>query len=226
VLLLGVTPEIYHLPWPTGTDFLAVDHTQAMIDTVWPGPEEEVRCTDWLALALPQGSRDLAFCDGGLHLLAYPYDQRRLVRLLRGILSDRGLCILRLYVPPPQGESPDSVLKDLVERRIPNVNILKLRLCMSLQENATEGVALESVWQVIHGAAPNLDEVAVRIGWPAERMLAIEAYRGSTARYHFVSVDQVSELFCGSPGGFEMHRLCVPAYELGDQCPTIVLWRS
>ena len=31
VLLLGVTPELYHLPWPNGTDFLAVDRTPSMI---------------------------------------------------------------------------------------------------------------------------------------------------------------------------------------------------
>ena len=29
VLLLGVTPEIYRLPWPAGHDLLAVDHTPA-----------------------------------------------------------------------------------------------------------------------------------------------------------------------------------------------------
>jgi hypothetical protein len=203
-----------------------VDHTQAMIDTVWPGPEEDVRCTDWLALALPESSRDLVLCDGGLHLLAYPHEQRRLVRLLRGVLSDQGLCILRLYVPPPQRESPDTVLKDLLEGRIPNLNVLKLRLCMSLLDSAAEGVELGTVWQVIHGVAPDLERLAARIGWPVEHMLAIDAYRGSTARYHFVSVDQVSELFCGSPGGFEMRGLCVPVYELGDRCPTIVLRRS
>lgn len=46
VLLLGVTPEIYGLPWPEGTDFLAADRTQAMIDVVWPGPRDAARHTD------------------------------------------------------------------------------------------------------------------------------------------------------------------------------------
>ena len=226
VLLLGVTPELYRLPWPTGTDFLAVDRTQAMIDTVWPGPREAVRCTDWLALALPDGSRDIVLCDGGLHLLAYPHEQQRLVRLLRAVLSDHGLCILRLYVPPPQRESPDTVLTDLLEGRIPNLNTLKLRLEMSLLEGAAAGVELGTVWRVVHEMAPDLAALASRIGWPVDHMLAINTYRGSTARYYFVTVDQVSELFCGSPGGFEVRRLSVPSYELGEQCPTIVLQRS
>ena len=34
VLSLGVTPELYFLPWPKGTDLLAVDRTPSMIDAV------------------------------------------------------------------------------------------------------------------------------------------------------------------------------------------------
>jgi hypothetical protein len=74
VLAFGVTPEIYRLRWPKGTNFLAVDHTQAMIGAVWP---KTVQCTEWLALSLPKNSRD--------------------------ILSDNGMCIFRLYVPPTAG---------------------------------------------------------------------------------------------------------------------------
>jgi len=225
VLLLGVTPELYRLPWPKGTDFLAVDGARAMIDTVWPGPKENVQCTEWLAMALPDGSRDIVLCDGGLHLLAYPQEQRRLVCLLRRVLSDHGLCVFRLYVPPARRESPDVVLKDLLEGRIANLNILKLRLGMSLMGSAAEGVELETVWRAVARLTPRLEGLASRIGWPVEHMLAINAYRGSTARYCFVTVKQIRDLFCGSPGGFEVQRLHVPTYELGEQCPTVVLQR-
>jgi hypothetical protein len=225
VLLLGVTPELYRLPWPKGTDFLAVDRTQAMIDLVWPGPKEAAKCTDWLALALPDGSRDVVLCDGGLHLLAYPREQRQLARLLGGILSDQGLCILRLFVPPPQRESPDAVLEDLLAGRVPNLNVLKLRLWMSMLDGAEKGVELGAVWNAIHEAAPDPAELASRIGWPLEHMRVINAYRGSAVRYHFVTVDKALDMFCNSPGGFEVHSVRVPSYELGGQCPTVVLRR-
>jgi len=225
VLALGVTPEIYRLRWPEGTDFLAVDHTQAMIDAVWPGPKKTVQCTEWLALSLPKNSRDIVLCDGGLHLLAYPWEQQQLVHILRDILSDNGMCILRLYVPPPQQGSPDAVIKDLLEGRIPNLNILKLRLGMSLLKSVAEGVELGGVWRLIYEVAPDLEGLAAKIGWSLEHMLAINAYRGSTARYYFATVDQVSELFCDNPGGFESHRRRVPSYDLGERCPTIVLKR-
>ena len=37
VLILGVTLQLFNLPWPHETNFLAVDSNQAMIDIVWPG---------------------------------------------------------------------------------------------------------------------------------------------------------------------------------------------
>jgi hypothetical protein len=224
-LLLGVTPDIYRLPWPEGTDVLAVDRSQAMIDIVWPGPKDAVLCTDWLSMALPDNSRDIAFCDGGLNLLSYPQEQQKLVHILRSLVSDKGLCIFRLFVPPQQRESPDAVLHDLIEGKIANLNILKLRLAMSLQVTAAKGVELNKIWRALHEIAPDLGGLAEKIGWPVEHMMAINMYRGSTARYSFGTVDQVHDLFCDS-GGFKLRCLHVPSYELGERCPTIVLQRE
>jgi hypothetical protein len=96
---------------------------------------------------------------------------------------------------------------------------------MSLLDSAAQGVELGTVWRAIHEVAPDLEGLASRIGWPVEHMLVINTYRGSTNRYHFVTVDQVCGMFCRNPGGFEVHSLRVPSYELGEQCPTLVLRR-
>ncbi len=225
VLLLGVTPELYHLPWPEGTDFLAVDRTPEMIDYVWPGPEDGVSCIDWRRMMLPGCSRDIVLCDGGLHLLAYPEEQRRLARLLKEIVSDRGLCIFRLYVPPPCRENPESVLRDLMDGRISSLNIFKLRLGMSLSNSTAEGVELDAVWRALHDATPDLGRLASRLDWPLEHIMAINTYRGSKARYYFSTLDQVSDLFCDGQGGFEIYRVRLPTYDLGDRCPTLILKR-
>jgi len=225
VLLLGVTPELYHLPWPEGTDFFAVDRTPEMIDCVWPGPKGRVLCIDWRSMMLPEHSRDIVLCDGGLHLLAYPEEQRRLARLLKGIVSDRGLCIFRLYVPPPCREYPESVLMDLMDGRISSLNILKLRLGMSLSNSTAEGVELDAVWRALHDTAPDWGRLASRLGWPLEHIMAINTYRGSKARYYFSTLDQASDLFCAGQGGFEICRVRLPTYDLGDRCPTMVLRR-
>lgn len=226
VLLLGVTPELYRLPWPEGTDFLAADRNQAMVDCVWPGPKEAVQRANWLELALPEASRDIVLCDGGLHLLAYPQEQQRLVRMLHAVLSNDGLCIFRLFAPAGRRESPEAVLNDLLSGTIPNLNILKLRLGMALMHSAEEGVELGTIWRTLHEAAPDLAALAARIGWQEEHLQVINTYCGSTARYHFVTSDEVSDLFCREPGGFIVQSIHTPSYALGERCPTMVLQRE
>jgi SAM-dependent methyltransferase len=225
VLLLGVTPELYGLPWPEGTDLLAVDRSQAMIDHVWLGPREAARCEDWTALSLPDGSRDLALCDGGFHLLEHPGEQARLVRRLGRVLAEDGLCALRLFVPPARPEAPEEVLRDLRRGAIPDVNALKLRLAMSLQRGPERGVRLAEVWDTLHAVEPDVAALASRLGWPPEPMSTLEAYRGASAAYHFVTIDELCELFCREPGGFRVESIRIPAYPLGERCPLVALRR-
>jgi len=223
VLLLGVTPELYRLPWPKGTDFLAVDRTRPMIDAVWPGPKDAVSCADWTTRALPDGSRDIVLCDGGMELLKHPQELRQLVRILRRALSHGGLCILRLYVPPSQRESSETVLQDFVQGRVSNVNILKLRLGMALQASLREGIQRQTIWDAFHAAVPDPEHLAPQVGWSVEQMHIIDAYRDCPDRFFFRNVADIRDLFCESPGGFQLESVRVPSYELGDRCPTVVL---
>lgn len=226
VLLLGVTPELYRLPWQEGTDFLAVDRTMEVIEAVWPGPREAVRCENWLEMKLPAASRDIVLCDGGLNLLAYPEEQQQLASILREVLAEEGLCILRLFVRPAERETRDAVLADLMMGRIPNMNVLKLRLWAALQESPSQGVELDTVWRTVQGATGSLEELASRLGWPLEETLFINAYRDSTTRYWLGTVDEVAKIFCQEVGGFELASMHVPSYQCGRQCPTVVLRRT
>ena len=225
-MLLGVTPELYRLPWREGTDFLAVDRTMEVIEAVWPGPREAVRCEDWLEMKLPAASRDIVLCDGGLNLLAYPGEQQQLASMLSEVLAGEGLCILRLFVRPAERETRDAVLADLMGRRIGNMNLLKLRLWAALQESPSLGVELDTVWRTVQGAAGSLEELASRVEWPLEETRFIDAYRGSTTRYWLGTVDEVAQIFCQEVGGFELASVHVPTYEGGRQCPTVVLRRT
>lgn len=224
VLLLGVTPELYRLPWPAGTDFLAADRSEAMIDIVWPGPREVVVRTEWLDLALPPGSRDVVLCDGGLHLLDWPEGQRRLAELLSRAVAPGGVVAVRLFTPPAVREDPARVLDDFAAGRIASLNILKLRLGAAMMPSVAEGVRLARVWDAINAAAPDRDAFAARIGWTPEHLAAIDSYRGSEGRYHFATLDEVTATFAAA--GFRVASVDVPAYELGDQCPTVAFERE
>lgn len=225
-LILGVTPELYHLRWPKGTDLLAIDHSQRMIDAVWPGPRNAVLRADWRDMRLTQGSRDVVLCDGGLVLLSYPQDHVKLVQALHLLLTPGGLCVFRLFVPPATPEKTETVLGDLLAGRVANPNILKLRLGMALQDSCERGVQLGHIWEVLHQAAPDLAELAQRHGWPAEPWLAINAYRNSPTRYHFLSAAEVHRLFCDKPGGFALESTHIPDYTFGERCPLITLRRN
>ncbi|MDZ7736194.1 MAG: class I SAM-dependent methyltransferase [Gammaproteobacteria bacterium] len=225
-LILGVTPELYHLPWLPDTDLLAVDHTQGMIEVVWPGLPQAVACAEWTNMPIPDRSRDIALCDGGIILLDYPRGHHELVRELARIIRPGGLCILRAFVPPKEREMPETVLQDLLKAKIANLNLLKLRLGMAMQQDPAEGTRLKDVWDTIHGVAPDFNELASRTGWPLEHLLAINAYRDRTASYHFLTVVQIRELFCANPGGFSFKACRQPTYELGERCPTIVFRRA
>lgn len=226
VLILGVTPELHSLPWPEGTDLQAADRSQTMIDLVWPGPPDAVRLEEWTHLSLPGSSRDAVLCDGGFHLLAYRKEQEALVRALHRVISDDGCFIVRLFVPPDDREDPETVMRELREGGIENVNVLKLRLDMALQENPHDGVVLGDVWDLFHSCEPDPDALASDIGWSAEEAGSVEAYKGSTSRYHFVSVEQAEEMFCRGLGGFQMESVRFPTYALGERCPMVVFRRD
>ena len=225
-LILGVTPELYSLPWPEKTQLLAADHTLGMINIIWPGPRNSVIYADWLTLPLQTASRDIVLCDGGVHLLDHPNGHRQLVEILHRVLAPKGQCIFRLFTPPKKQESVEEVLKDLIEAKIPNLNILKLRLGMALQKSISGGVALKNVWETLHEAAPDFERLAKDINWPLEHLLAVNTYHNSPSKYYFIDVDDVKQLFCQDPGGFSVESIHNPSYELGERCPTVVLRRK
>jgi len=222
-LILGVTPELYHLPWPDRARVRAVDRTPEMITHIWPGQAAQVLRADWQELPLPVGSVDIALCDGGLHLLDFPQGQTRLCRRLAAVMAPGALLALRLFVPPEERESENAVLEALFAGRIRDLNCLKLRLGMALQRSPTEGVALQAVWHALREAAGDWPALARRLDWPLAQLEVIDAYRDSPARYHFVTLGEASALFAAN--GFERLWIAGGSYAMAEQCPTVTFRR-
>src|SRR5690606_16749439 len=220
-LILGVTPELYTLPWQDPTLLRAADRTQAMIDYVWPGPAEAAIHSDWLALDLPDTSLDLILCDGGLIMPDYPRGQQTLCHNISRILAACGLTAFRHYVPAPSRETADEVFQALNDGAIPDLNCLKLRLGMAMQPSPEQGVALADVWVALREQAGNgWQELAARLGWSYDALRIIDAYRDSQARYSFTTVEQAITLFRNA--GLEHLQTITHSYAMGDQCPVVV----
>jgi SAM-dependent methyltransferase len=196
-----------------------------MIDYVWPGGGNQIVEANWLDLPLASASRDLAFCDGGLHLLEYPPAQRLLVDRLHDVIARGGRCIFRLFAAPVAGESADRVLNDLLAGHIPNLNVLKLRLGMALQESPEPGIKVREIWRTLWELTGDWERLAAKLGWPVGHLRPIDAYKNSESRYHFISEAQAIELFCGD-GKFTCLGSHRSGYVLGERCPIVIFERQ
>lgn len=224
-LILGVTIEIYHLLWPSGTHLLALDQTGEMINAVWPGPRNTAVCGDWKAMPLASHSRNISFCDGGITSLAYPHETRRMIESLERVVAPGGICAFRLFTPPTKRESSDAVLADLLDGRIASLDLLKLRLGMALQKDVCEGVQLQDIWNMVNAAAPDFERLSSRIGWKRQPLMAINTYRNSRVRFYFPTLAQVLELFKERNEAFKLEETHHSTYALGERCPIVALRR-
>lgn len=227
-LILGVTPELHDLPWPDRERLHAADHTPEMITYVWPGAAERALRCDWRHIPLANGSVDIAMCDGGLHLVPGEGGQTQLASHLARLVAAGGLVAFRLFLPPERREPVEAVLEDLLDGRIANLNQLKLRLGCALMESSEKGVALRDVWSCLDqlAGADGWQGLSARLGWDQDHLAAIDSYRDSPARYHFVSEEQAIALFTEATGGaFILERTTRPDYPMGGLCPTVVFRR-
>ena len=220
VLILGVTPEFWSSSWPDGTFVRAADRSPEMIANVWPGNPRDAILTEWADLPLLDCSIDLVLCDGGWHLLDQA-GQQRLAAELGRVLTQEGRFVVRLFAPPHATETTDEVVADLWSGAIPSLNHLKLRLGMALA-NADGSVKLDDVWTFVNNLEPDRARLAARLGWNADQLAAIDAYRGSTTSYHWRSPSDVVATL-GSKFGVD--SIESPNYLLGDRCPTLALRR-
>ena len=95
-----------------------------------------------------------------------------------------------------------------------------------MMRSAEDGVLTHDIWQRLSDKAPSgWQPLADRLGWSLEHLAVIDAYRASTERYHFVTLQQAIALFT-SAGAFDVAGVSFPGYEMGELCPTLVLTRG
>lgn len=228
-LILGATPALYHLAWPDVDDVYAVDQSKEVLQYVWPGRPDRGICCSWLSLDLPSASIDVVACDGGLHLLDWPSGQSELARKLALLVKPGGRVAMRLFLPPPQKETPLYVLQDLLAGRVPNLGHLKVRMGCALMRSPELGVARHEVWEYLRNVAGDRGWIgmAQQIGWDPQALAAIDSYRNCQVRYYYTDINSVQETFMANVGGaFSVAAIHRPSYAMGEFFPTVVFKRN
>ena len=222
ILLLGVTPELVALPWPTSSHMLAVDKSRAMIQQLWrPNPairSHAVR-SDWFQLPVGDENFDLILGDCCMTLMHPEQDRPRFLKELRRVLRPGGRLALRLFVRPEISETPENVFDDLWNNRIGNFHIFRWRLLMALHGSSHEGVLISRAWDYWQQSVLNNDQIVACTGWDPVIIATMEAYRDSISRYFFLTLEQSRNIL----GHFLTERdVQTPTYELGCCCSTVI----
>ena len=220
-LLCGVTPEVARLRWPSGTRLTAIDHSMRMIGGVWPAGEVpgSAVCADWLAMPLKQGSQHLLLGDGSHCQMVGRARYTAFNAELRRVAADNALVAMRHFLRPERAESVGQVIDDLRQKRIGNFHAFKWRLAMALHGPLEDGVRLGDVWDAWQQLVPDAGRVAADLDWPLEIINTIHNYREVDTRYTFPTLEEARALATH----FKILAVHIPAYELGERCPTLVM---
>lgn len=224
--ILGVTSEIVAMRWPEQTHISAFDKEPSIIAALWPKggvPHAEAVCCNWLSLPIPDSSLDVVTGDGPLTQLSSLDEYRELARELARVVAPGGLLVLRLFVPPSERETVDSVFEELWCGRIENASAFRWRLLMSLQESPETGICLGDAWEEWHTRVSSPERLAETLGWPVEAVRVIDRYRSVATVYTFTPLDSVCALL---EPDFSLTGQFVPSYRDGVRYPTVCFRRS
>lgn len=190
-VILGVTPELWALRWPAGTEVRAVDRSPEMIAGVWPGDPCDVIVGDWTVRHFGEGSVQVVLCDGGLQLLDYPDGQAGLFAVLKEVIPRGGRAVFRLFQPPEERLSPDEVLSRLEGGQIADMNMLKPMLWHAFAGEDGGGVCLHDIWEFLDERIADRGALFRRLGWDPDKARVIDCYRGVRGRYWFPDLGQI-----------------------------------
>lgn len=222
VLLLGVTPELAD----AGRHVTALDSSEMMIATVWPGDSARRQAFkgDWLAMPFADGKFSGAIGDGSLSPMSWPDGQRRIFAELARVLRPGGRLVIRLFKQPDRGEPLAGVVASAWAGEIRNFHAFKWRLAMALvAASSTPNLTVQAILAAFEREFPDRRKLAAATGWPMAQIDTIDVYRGSAEVYSFMTLEQIRQTM---PPAFTNPRLLdAGSYELAERCPLLITER-
>jgi SAM-dependent methyltransferase len=221
-LLLGSTPGLAAMDWPSNTHLAAIDRSFPMARGVWPGNipgRRDIVCADWLAAPFRDASFHVAAGDGSVNCLSYPGGIYALSEELARLLCPHGLLMLRTYLQVEPRESPDELLGQALRGALPGFDEFKLRLMMALQRDPADGLAVENVYQWVSRRIDPV-ELARRTGWALAAIETMQLYKDSATVYAFPTREQLLSVLLPH---FEVFSSMEPSHPMGQRCLVLSL---
>lgn len=223
-LLLGVTPELVQLNWPSAFYLTAVDACQGMIQNVGMSVQKNnifsAVNANWLSLPFGDQTFDVILGDGILIFFDYVKSIFNLQQNISRCLRLDGIFYLRVFVRSSDFDSIDNLVSDVYQNKLENFHVLKWRLAMILHKNLDNGVKTHDVfkkcWEVF-GSEKALNEIT---GWSLNSIRTINAYQNSKAIYYFPNYNELLQMMNVN---FDVIDVYWPTYQLGMCCPSFQL---
>jgi SAM-dependent methyltransferase len=222
VLMLGVTPELALYPWAEKTSLRAIDSSEEMIRSVWPGdrPDRKAVLGQWERMPFADASFDLIVSDDGLAMLPEMASLTAVAGELRRLLRRDGRVVMRLFAPTDSLDTEASIVAATEAGEMHNFHGLKLRLLLALDsQTAGRGVRVGDVWDCFERLFPDRESLARRLGCDLQTVATIDTYRGRDGRYIFRSLAEVARVF----EGFRMVQGPAGHYPFAEYCPVFSL---
>lgn len=226
VAILGVTPELVRLPWPSAVVLNAYDHSEQMIASVWsPHPNVPSIATQarWQHLPVDDATYHAAAGDGSLNVLPGLNDYKEVLKELHRVMLPNSIAVIRCFLRPDIAESLEEVRDGVLSGRVGSFHAFKWRLAMSLVDGLGASVAVSDIHTAFEALFPSRALLAEITGWPEEQIDTIDAYRGLATRYSFPTLQEM-RTHCAPY--FAVRDINYSTYELAERCPTLTLVRQ
>ena len=223
-LILGVTPELYNLDWPLGSEVFALDASQAMIEAVWPGPVSSAMTGSWTSMPVADSAHDIVLCDGGVGLLGDPEAQLSLLSEVKRVLKPGGVFVVRLFAPSGHTGTTEEIVSQLQAGEIESLDALKLRLWGALHNDLDVGVKPRDVARFIESVPGGKRWLIDDLGWSKEHVETLSMHKHNESVYHLVNAEELIEM-ATMVGGLEGLQVDIPLHRYGAACPVVSLLR-
>lgn len=220
VLLLGVTPQLAGI----GAKLTAVDRSENMIASVWPGDDARRRAihADWRGMTFSGPPFTAVIGDGSFNCLEYPGEYEIVLGRIAAALAPGARFVLRVFMTPAPCESLDALVQKTRSGNVESMHALRWRLAMAAVTQAGDpNIPVICIRDLFDEKFPDRAALARETGWSEADIETIDNYRDSPDRVSFPTEAQLRSIV---PKVFSGVRLLPSGrYDLAERCPLVTM---